>query len=187
MKAGLGDDNAGVQKIMGWTFTMVTGGNDTMTGMLGGSAPLLTQHLDQRAKLIEDPARIPDAVEELLRLTSPVQGLARTATRDVEIEGVTIPAGRKVLLLYASANRDGRQYGPDAEEFDVLRKPQGVLTFAQGMHHCIGNAAARMQSRVVLEELLARCPNFRVDCDAIKYAGGMHVRRPVSLPFVAEA
>jgi cytochrome P450 len=187
--AGLGADGdvGGLQKIMGWTFTMVTGGNDTVTGMLGGSAPLLTQHLDQREKLIENPSLIGDAVEELLRLTSPVQGLARTATRDVEINGVTVPAGRKVLLLYGSANRDERQYGPDAEKFDVLRKPKGILTFAQGNHHCIGNAAARMESRVAIEELLARCPDFSVDCDAIEYAEGMFTRRPTSIPFVPDA
>ncbi|MGH3632548.1 cytochrome P450 [Mycobacterium sp.] len=187
--AGLGSDGdtTGLARILGWAFTMITGGNDTIIGMLGGSALLLTQHRDQRAMLIEDPGSIGEAVEELLRLTSPVQGLARTATRDVQIDGVTIPAGRKTLLLYGSANRDPHQYGPDAEELDVLRKPQGILTFAQGNHHCIGNAAARMQSRVVLEELLARCPDFSVDCDAVEYADGMYVRRPSSLAFVADA
>lgn len=187
--AGFGGDGdpAGVAKILGWAFTMITGGNDTTTGMLGGSVQLLTQHRDQRAKLIEDPTRIGEAVEELLRLTSPVQGLARTTTRDVQIDGVTIPAGRKTLLLYASANRDWRQYGPDAEELDVLRKPQGIMTFSQGMHHCIGNAAARMQARVALEELLARCPRFNVDCAAVTYAPGNYVRRAASVPFVADA
>lgn len=187
--AGLGADGdmTGLQKILGWAFTMITGGNDTTTGMLGGSVQLLTRHRDQRAKLIDEPGRIGEAVEELLRVTSPVQGLCRTTTRDVEIEGVSIPAGRKTLLLYASANRDHRQYGPDAEELDVERKPQGIMTFGQGMHHCIGNAAARMQSRVVLEELLSRCPDFSVDCDAVTYAPGNYVRRPTSVPFVAEA
>ncbi|WP_343601133.1 cytochrome P450 [Mycobacterium sp.] len=185
--AGLGGDGAGIQRILGFAFTMVVGGNGTIIGMLGGSATLLTQHLDQRAKLIESPGLIGDAVEELLRLTTPSQGMARTATRDVEIEGATIPARRKVLLLYASANRDWRQYGPDAEELNVLRQPQGILTFSQGMHHCIGNAAARMQSRVVLEEMLARCPNFAVDCDAVEYAEGNYVRRPITVPFIADA
>jgi cytochrome P450 len=187
--AGLGSngDVTGIQRILGWAFTMVVGGNGTIIGMLGGSVQLLTQHLDQRAKLIEDPSLIGEAVEELLSLTSPSQGMARTTTRDVAIEGVTIPAGRKVLSLYASANRDHRQYGPDAEELDVERKPQGILTFSQGNHHCIGNAAARMQSRVVLEELLARCPNFSVDCDAVKYAEGNYVRRPTRVPLVADA
>ena len=95
-------------QILGMGFTMVTGGNDTTTGLLGGSAELLTRHPDQRAVLLEDLARTKNAVEEFLRLTTPVQGLARMTKRDVEIEGKAIPRGRKVLLLYASANLDER-------------------------------------------------------------------------------
>src|SRR5690606_31615958 len=117
--AGEGDDAVPLLRILGFAFTMVAGGNDTTTGMLGGSAELLTAHPDQRALLLDDPARIADAVDELLRLTSPVQGLARTTTRDVTLHGTTIPAGRKVLLLYASANRDEREFGDDAEELRV--------------------------------------------------------------------
>jgi cytochrome P450 len=176
-------DFAGVLSILGFAFTMVTGGNDTTTGMLGGSSALLTQHRDQRALLLEDPSRIPDAVDELLRLTSPVQGLARTTTRDVTIEGVTIPAGRKTLLVYGSANRDPRAYGANSEELDVLRVPRQIMTFSHGGHHCLGAAAARMQARVALEELLARCPDFEVDVDGIEYAAGNYVRRPTHVPF----
>ena len=105
------------------------------------------------------------AVEEVLRLTSPVQALARTTTRDVELHGVRIPAGRKVLLHYGAANRDPRRYGPDADELDIHRSPSQILTFGQGGHHCLGNAAARMQVRVALEELLARVPRFSVDAE----------------------
>lgn len=99
--AGVGadGDTAGTLSILAFTFTMVTGGNDTVTGMLGGSMPLLHRRPDQRRLLLDDPEGIPDAVEELLRLTSPVQGLARTTTRDVTIGDTTIPAGRRVLLL----------------------------------------------------------------------------------------
>ncbi|MCZ4080148.1 cytochrome P450 [Rhodococcus sp. H36-A4] len=183
--AGVGADGdiSGLLSILGFAFTMVTGGNDTTTGMLGGAVQLLTQRPDQRALLLDDPSRIPDAVEELLRLTSPVQGLARTTTLDVTIEGVTIPAGRKVLLVYGSANLDSRVYGPDAEEFDVLRAPRQILTFSHGAHHCLGAAAARMQARVALEELLLRYPDFTVDIDAVEYAPGNYVRRPTHVPF----
>ncbi|MEE6137517.1 cytochrome P450 [Mycobacterium sp. 050128] len=182
--AGVGADGdiTGTLSILAFTFTMVTGGNDTVTGMLGGSMPLLHEHPDQRRLLIDNPDRIPDAVEELLRLTSPAQGLARTVTRDVTIGDTTIPAGRRVLLLYGSANRDERQYGPDAGELDVARCPRNILTFSHGAHHCLGAAAARMQSRVALRELLARCPDFEVDESAIVWAGGSYVRRPLSVP-----
>jgi cytochrome P450 len=168
--------------ILAFTFTMVTGGNDTVTGMLGGSMPLLHQRPDQRRLLIDDPERIPDAVEELLRLTSPAQGLARTVTRDVTIGDTTVPAERRVLLLYGSGNRDERQYGSDAGELDVTRCPRNILTFSHGAHHCLGAAAARMQSRIALTELLSRCPRFEVDEPGIVWAGGSYVRRPLSVP-----
>ena len=100
---GLGEETASVMWILGFAFTMVTGGNDTATGMLGGSAVLLTEHQEQRDQLLNDPNLISTAVEELLRLTSPVQNLARTTTRDVQISGKSIPAGTKLLLGYGSA------------------------------------------------------------------------------------
>lgn len=182
--AGVGSDGdvAGVLSILAFTFTMVTGGNDTTTGLLGGAVQLLQQRPDQRQLLARQPELISDAVEEFLRLTSPVQGLARTVTRDVTIEDTTIPTGRKVLLLYGSANRDERQFGPDAGELNVTRRPRNILTFSHGAHHCLGAAAARMQSRIALTELLARCPDFEVDEAGIVWAGGSYVRRPLSVP-----
>lgn len=182
--AGVGADGdiAGTLSILAFTFTMVTGGNDTTTGLLGGAVQLLDRNPEQRRLLIEHPDLMADAVEEFLRLTAPVQGLARTTTREVTLHDTTIPAGRKVLLLYASANRDERQYGPDAAELDVTRRPRNIMTFSNGAHHCLGAAAARMQSRVALTELLARCPDFEVDADGIVWAGGNYVRRPLSVP-----
>jgi cytochrome P450 len=183
--AGVGADGdiAGVLSILAFTFTMVTGGNDTTTGMLGGTAQLLHQRPDQRRLLVENPDLIPDSIDEFLRLTSPVQGLARTTTRDVTIGDTTIPAGRKVLLLYGSANRDEREFGQDAAELDIQRRPRNIMTFSHGAHFCLGAAAARMQSRVALTELMARCPDFEVDESGIVWAGGSYVRRPLSVPF----
>ncbi len=181
--AGVGDDDAGLLAILAYVFTVVTGGNDTTTGMLGGSVQLLEERRDQRRLLVDDPALVQDAVEELLRLTSPVQGLARTTTRDVELHGRTVPAGRRVLLLYGAANRDPRRYGPDADQLDVRRRPTQILTFSQGSHHCLGAAAARLQARVALEELVARCPDFTVDLDGVEWAPGPYVRRPTVVPF----
>lgn len=182
--AGVGDDEVGLLSILGYGFAMVTGGNDTTTGALGGAVQLLAERTDQRELLVAEPSLVAGAVEEFLRLTSPVQALARTATRDVELRGVRIPVGRKVLLCYAAGNRDPRRYGPDAEELDVLRNPTQILTFGQGSHHCIGNAAARMMARVALEELLARIPSFTVDADGVTWASGPYVRRPLTVPMV---
>ncbi|AIY19443.2 putative cytochrome P450 hydroxylase [Pimelobacter simplex] len=170
--------------ILAFVFTMVAGGNDTSTGALGGAVQLLAGRPDQRALLAAEPDLVPDAVEEFLRLTSPVQGLARTTTRDVALHDTVIPAGRKVLLLYGAGNRDPRKYGPDADALDVLRRPSQILSFGQGHHHCLGAAAARLQITVALQELLARIPDFTIDLDAVTWAPGPYVRRPLSVPLV---
>ncbi|MCU1643334.1 MAG: cytochrome [Nocardia sp.] len=187
LASGLGDegDNEGILAILGFAFTMITGGNDTTTGNLGGAVQLLQQYPEQRRLLVENPELIPDAVEEFLRMTSPVQGLARAATRDVELHDTTIPAGRKVLLLYGSANRDEREFGTTAGELEVRRNPKRIMTFSHGHHHCLGAAAARMQARVALEELLARCPDFSVDLENVTWSNGNYVRWPMSVPFQA--
>ena len=183
----LGEDDVSILWVLGFAFTMVTGGNDTTTGLLGGSAVLLTEHRDERRRLLDNPGLLPNAVEELLRLTSPVQGLARTTTRDVEVGGTSIPAGDKVLLGYGAANRDEREFGPTAEAFDVGRDIARHLTFGYGAHHCLGASAARLQARIALEELLARCPDFSVDAAAGEYATGNYVRRHLSLPFSTQS
>ena len=174
-------------RILGFAFTMITGGNDTTTGLLSVGLDLLHRAPEQQAALAADPALAEDAVEELLRLTSPVQGLARTTTSDVEIDGVTIPEGRKVVLLYAAANRDPREFGDDADAVRIDRRPRQILTFSYGAHHCLGAAAARLMGRVVLEELVSRCPRYAVDGDAATFAPGNFVRWYSALPFVPGA
>lgn len=188
VEAGVADEPAGLVSVLAFVFTMITGGNDTTTGMLGGSVELLSAYPDQRRRLVEQPDLIGDSIDELLRLTSPVQGLARTTTRAVTYDDtphgpVTIEAGRKVLLCYAAANRDESVFGPDAEHLDVGRAPRRILSFSHGHHHCLGAAAARMQARVALTELLARHRDFEVDRDGITYASGNYVRRPTYVPF----
>ena len=182
-----GGEPVSAAKTLGMGFTMVTGGNDTTTGLLSGALELLQRNPEQRARLLADPALLESGIEEFLRLTSPVQGLARMTTREVEIAGTRIPKGRRVLLLYASANRDEREFGEDAAACDVTRDIRRILTFGYGPHHCIGAAVARLQGRVALEEILARCPRFRVDPAAGRFAPNHFVRRYESLPFRAEA
>jgi cytochrome P450 len=115
----------------------------------------------------------------------PVQGLARTVTRDIELRGRSIPSGSKVLLLYASANRDEAEFGPDADHLRIDRNPGRILSFSHGAHHCLGAAAARLMARVALEELLDAFPTFTVDAEAGEFAPGNFVRRYRSLPWQA--
>ena len=178
-----GEMEASVEWIIGFIFTMVTGGNDTTTGLLGGAAELLTQHPDQRQLLLDDPSLVRPAVNEFLRLTSPVQNLARTTTRAVRYHGVTIPERRKVLLLYGAANRDEREFGPDAEHLNVQRVLKRTVALGHGAHQCLGAGAARLQAGIALERLLARFPRFEVDADRGSFAPGPYVRRYESLPF----
>ena len=114
---------------------------------------------------------------QLLDPHKPVQTAGQLHDGDV-----VIPAGRRVMLLYASGNHDERQFGPTAGELDVTRAPRNILTFGHGAHHCLGAAAARMQSRVALSELVARIPRFEIDEDRVVWADGGYVRRPLSIP-----
>lgn len=171
--------------IIGFVFTMVTGGNDTTTGLLGGTLELLEDAPDQRSTLIDDPSLIGPAVDEFLRLTSPVQNLARTATRDVVVGDDLIAEGQKVMLLYGSANRDEREFGDDAGVLNIRRRPERIVSFGYGAHHCLGAAAARLAGRVALERLLSRFPEHSVDAARGRFAPGAFVRRYESLPFVS--
>ncbi|MEZ5134133.1 MAG: cytochrome P450 [Acidimicrobiales bacterium] len=150
VQASLGDEEGLAEAVLRYAFVMVAGGNDAATGLLGGAAELLAAHPDQRRALRDDPSLIDGALEELLRLTSPVQGLSR-ASRATSRCGTTIPAGSRVHLLYGAANRDPREFGADAGALDIGRSIAKILTFTSGPHYCLGSHAARLQGRVALE------------------------------------
>jgi cytochrome P450 len=179
-----------VEEILGFCFVMIAGGNDTASGLIGGSAALLSEDPGQRRILAADAGLLPGAVEELLRFLSPVQGLSRTTTTEVTVgppeHSVDIPAATKVHLLYASANRDPREFGPDADTLDVRRAVARTLAFGSGPHHCLGAAAARLEGRVVIQELMRAMPDFVVDTAAGRYAPGPFTRRFEYLPIRAK-
>ena len=174
------------QKILGVGFTMVLGGNDTATGLISSAAEYMTRWPGQRQQMKDDPNLIKNAVEEYLRLSSPVQGLSRTPTKDVKLHGVTIPKGRKVHLLYGSANRDEAEFGETAEECDISRHIKRHVAFSSGPHMCIGAAGARMQAQIMIEELLVRCPEFVADFENGQFAEGHFVRRYETLPLAVD-
>ena len=145
---------------MGFLFLLVIAGNETTTKLIGNALYWLWRFPDQRARLLADPAAIAGAVEEVLRFDTSTQGLARLLTRDVELHGVTLPAGMKGLLLFGSANRDPRRWDR-ADELDIGRNPAGHVAFGHGIHHCLGAALARLETRVALEELLPRLGDVR--------------------------
>jgi cytochrome P450 len=168
--------------ILGFCFVIVAGGNDTTGNLISHGVLLMDQWPAQRERLIADPSLIPNAVLEFLRMESSVQGLARTTTRPVELHGVEIPAGDKVLMLYGAANRDEREFGATVDELDVTRDIARHLGFATGPHFCIGSHLARLQARVAFEELLARQPTIGVDADNGQRLLSAFTRGWVSLP-----
>jgi cytochrome P450 len=142
----------------------------------------LFQHPDQLAALRADRALMPQAIEEGLRWEPPVLGLARMATREIDLDGVVLPAGATVNVNIGAANRDEARY-PNPDAFDIFRTPKTHLAFASGAHRCLGLHLARMETRVALNTLFDRLPSLRLDPAAEDvHISGLTFRSPLTLP-----
>jgi cytochrome P450 len=161
IEAEIDGEHLSDEELLGFSFLLLIAGNDTTTSLIGIGAELLARHPDQRAELLADPALIPAAIEEMLRIEAPTQVLPRTAMRDVELHGVTIPEGSRVMLVWGAANLDDREFA-DPERFDIHRRIGRHLAFGHGAHHCLGAALARLEGRVAFEELLRRVPDYEL-------------------------
>jgi cholest-4-en-3-one 26-monooxygenase len=150
------------------TLLILIGGDETTRHVISGGVEELLAHPDQQAQLAGDPALMPGAVEEMLRWVSPIKNMARTTTREVELEGATIPAGQEILLLYPSANRDAAVF-EKPDDFDIHRSPNPHMAFGFGAHFCLGNQLARLELKVMVDRLLARLPDLHltVERDAL--------------------
>lgn len=168
--------------VLGFCFVVAAGGSDTTASLISHTVGALQAEPDQRKLVRDDTGLVTAALVEVLRLESSVQGLCRTTTRDVEIGGVRIPEGEKVMMLYGAANRDPREFGADADRLDVRREVGRHLAFSSGPHFCIGNHLARLQARVAVEELLRLQPEIGVDEGAGVRHESAFVRGWVSLP-----
>ncbi|WP_436795865.1 cytochrome P450 [Actinospongicola halichondriae] len=135
---------------------LLIAGNETTRNAISGGLHAFADHPDQWQQLVDDPTLVDSAVEEILRWTTPVISFLRTTTREVDLEGQTIPAGDPVLLLYQSANRDENEFGATASTFLVDRRPNHHLSFGFGAHFCIGASLARMEIATLLRSLLRR-------------------------------
>jgi cytochrome P450 len=170
------------QEILSFFQLLIVGGQETTTNLINNAILSFLDHPDHLALLRQRPDLLGSAIEEVLRFRSPLQWMMRTPTRDVEIHGVTIPAGKLVLPMIGSANRDPAQF-PDPDRFDITRSPNPHVAFGIGIHFCMGAPLARMETSIALTDLLSRLSHF-------EYAGdgpwtprrALHVHGPSSLP-----
>jgi cholest-4-en-3-one 26-monooxygenase len=146
------------------TLLILIGGDETTRHVISGGTEELLAHPDQMTRLASDPDLMAGAVEEMLRWVSPIKNMARTATRDVELEGSRISAGQELILLYPSANRDAAVF-EDPDTFDITRSPNPHMAFGFGAHFCLGNQLARLELKVMTERLLARLPDLHLTVD----------------------
>ncbi|MDT7615988.1 MAG: hypothetical protein QOF00_3435 [Pseudonocardiales bacterium] len=168
-------------EIVGLAFVLFMAGVESTSALLSTAFRELALHPDQRRALVEDPSGIPAAVEEALRFDAPLQVSGRTTTRDVELHGVTIPAGQRVFLIHGSANRDERQFD-DPDRFDVFRAPKRHMSFSEGLHGCLGAPLARLEARVALEVALPRLGDYAISGPLVQYRSTPNMRVLDRLP-----
>ena len=162
-------------------LTLLVAGNETTRNLLSHGALALATHPEQRARLAGDPALLPRAVEEMLRWGTPVASFMRVATRDTELRGTPIREGDRLLMLYASANRDEDVFGADAESFEVTRDASRHVAFGFGEHFCLGAQLARMEGRIAFAHLLERFPDWQL-AGKVQRLPSLFIRGIVRLP-----
>lgn len=140
---------------------LLVGGNETTTNLLGNSLHILMGDPALASRLRDDPSMVPGFVEEVLRYKAPLQGLFRVATRDTEVQGVALPAGAKVMVLFGSANRDERTYSPPGFDPDRDNRSNPHLAFGRGTHACMGQSLARREADIAVTRLLERLTDIR--------------------------
>jgi cytochrome P450 len=168
-------------EVIGALVLMAIAGNETTTKLIGNITYRLWEHPEQRQMVIDDPTRIADAVEETLRLDGSSQVIARRVAKDVELEGKTLRAGDKVGLCIISANRD-KSRCPMGENFDITKATRDHMAFGFGLHSCLGAALARLEARVVMEEIIRNMPDYEIQTAGLEMAHNPNVRGYSRLP-----
>jgi cytochrome P450 len=168
-----------------FVLTLLVAGNETTRTLVSNGLHALAHHPDQRRRLVDDPALIWLGVEELLRWEAPIMSFCRTATREVELGGKILAEGDHVLMCYQSANRDEEAFGPTADRLDVGRDPNPHMSFGYAEHYCLGAGLARLEGRVLFEELLARWPDYEL-AGEIERLPSRLARGVVHLPVLLE-
>jgi cytochrome P450 len=169
------------EEVLLFSTILAGAGNETTNRLIGWTGKLLAEHPDQRRQICENRTLIPQAVEEILRFEPPPPHVGRGVARDTEFYGVKIPAGSFIIALVGAANRDERRF-VNGEQFDIHRERMPHLTFGYGFHVCLGNALARVEGRVALDEILNRFPEWEVDLENARLSCTSTVRGWENLP-----
>ena len=168
-------------QVVSFCFLFIIAGNETTTKLLANAVYWLQRHPAARKEVSEDPALVPQWVEETLRFDNSTQLMARTVSADFHYRGHAMRRGQKVLLLIGSANRDEEVF-PNPDRFDLHRDTTAHLSFGRGTHFCLGAALARLEARVSLEEVLRRIPGYEIDEPNAVRVHSTNVRGFMSLP-----
>jgi len=168
-------------EVVAFVGLLSAAGAETTTKLLGNCMVYLARHPEQRQRLWDDPALIPGAIEEILRYDPPSQFQGRVMLRPAVVHGVTIPEGARVALVTGAACRDPGEFDKP-EQLDIMRRPERQIYFGYGQHVCIGKSLARLEGRVVLEEVRQRFPHYAVDEAGLTRTYQAHVRGFATVP-----
>jgi len=183
VRAQHGGDEITDHEIASVVYSLLFAGHETTTTLISNSMRVLLGHSEAWEAVVEDPKKIPAAIDEVLRTDGSIVAWRRKALVDTEIGGVAIPQGANLLLVMGSANRDEDKFA-DAETFDIDRpNAREHLSFGFGIHYCLGNALAKIQAKIVIEEIARLMPNVRLQEDAdINFRENLSFRVPLEVP-----
>jgi cytochrome P450 len=182
VEAEVDGDRLTQEEVLGFVQLLLVGGQETTANLINNALLCLIENPDQFARLQAAPDLLPSAIEEVLRYRSPVQWMPRATRRDVEMHGQVIPAGKLLLAMIGSANRDPKQFR-DASRFVVTRDPNPHIAFGHGVHSCLGAPLARLEARIALADFLERVKGVELASDEPwEPRKALHVHGPSRLP-----
>jgi cytochrome P450 len=186
LEARVEGDALSDDEVISFLFLMTVAGNETTTKLLANAWYWGWRFPDERAKVVSEPKRVEDWVEETLRFDTSTQMLLRVTTGEVELCGTVLPDSSRVLLLVGSANRDERVW-PNPDRYDLDRDTSKLVSFGSGRHFCLGAPLARLEARTGLEELMKRVTDYEVDAEHAQRVHSINVRGFASLPTTIKA
>lgn len=181
IEAEMDGERLSQEEILGFFQLLLIGGQETTTNLINNAILCFLENPEQLAQVRNNPELLPSAIEEVLRYRSPLQWVMRTPRRDVEMHGQVIPAGKLVLPMIGSANRDPKHFS-EPNRFDIRRNPNPHIAFGHGIHSCLGAALARMEARIALGDFLQLAPEFELASDEPwQPRRALHVHGPTNL------